>query len=162
MTHIIVVLYMGICVCFTSVFVVASGGVLSDAQRLNSAKFCGLMANAIRSEIELSRLASSSSLSIVEVALVGHGSIELRVADYLDSQLLPYESNLQNADLVVVAAHSQVGRSLTTTLLGRHVKNSISNIIAGLCSGGVVAGDTTKVSSFESTTSANMCHGNEW
>jgi hypothetical protein len=114
------------------------GGALSDAQKLNTQKFCVLATAAIRRMLAVLReeasLSSSAAamgtsraapdIDIFPIALAVHGTIDFRVHDYLETQLPPFFSQIRAADLVFVACHSQ-GCAVAALVLERLMANGI-------------------------------------
>lgn len=44
---------------------------------------------------------------IFEIPLVGHGTVEIRVADYFENQIRPFLDILRDSDSVIFSSHSQ-------------------------------------------------------
>lgn len=49
----------------------------------------------------------NTRFSIVSIPLYGHGEVETRVKNYVNTQLVGYERDIREADLVMITAHSQ-------------------------------------------------------
>jgi hypothetical protein len=86
------------------------GGALSDAQKSNSYKFCVLATAAVRKMLNILRDEHQQALPEVDIfpiPLSGHGTIDARVTDYMETQLPPFLSQIRDADVVLTVCHSQ-------------------------------------------------------